>query len=183
MFNDRRLMNLLRETGVLFPFVVLFGLLSGGLIVLQARQLSQVISVVFLDGKTLAEVMGLLWLLLIIIFARVLSTILNDVFANWMAVKIKISLRAQVMQKINRLGPAYTNTQQSGELVTTTLQGIEALDAYFSQYLPQVLLAVILPLIILLVVFPLDWVSGLVFLVTAPLIPFFHGSGGKNFGE
>jgi ATP-binding cassette subfamily C protein CydD len=180
MFNDRRLMNLLRETGVLFPFVVLFGLLSGGLIVLQARQLSQVISVVFLDGKTLAEVMGLLWLLLIIIFARVLSTILNDVFANWMAVKIKISLRAQVMQKINRLGPAYTNTQQSGELVTTALQGIEALDAYFSQYLPQVLLAVILPLIILLVVFPLDWVSGLVFLVTAPLIPFFMALVGKT---
>jgi ATP-binding cassette subfamily C protein CydD len=97
-----------------------------------------------------------------------------------MAVKIKISLRAQVMQKINRLGPAYTNTQQSGELVTTTLQGIEALDAYFSQYLPQVLLAVILPLIILLVVFPLDWVSGLVFLVTAPLIPFFMALVGKT---
>ena len=180
MFNDRRLMNLLRETGVLFPFVVLFGLLSGGLIVLQARQLSQVISAVFLDGKTLDEVMGLLRLLLIIVFARVLFTILNDVFANWMAVKIKISLRAQVMQKINSLGPAYTNTQQSGELVTTALQGIEALDAYFSQYLPQVLLAVILPLIILLVVFPLDWVSGLVFLVTAPLIPFFMALVGKT---
>lgn len=179
MFNNRRLIQLFRQTGMLFPLVVLCGLLSGGLVIVQSLELSKVISAVFLDGKTLIEVAGLLRLFLIIVIIRVLFTVLNDTFATAAAVKVKTLLRAQVMQKIDRLGPAYTHTQQSGELVTTAIQGIEALDAYYSQYLPQVLLAAVLPLIILLVVFPLDWVSGLVFLVTAPLIPFFMALVGR----
>lgn len=179
MFNNHRLIQLFRQTGMLFPLVILCGLLSGSLVIAQSLELSKVISAVFLDGKTLAEVAALLRLFLIIVIIRVLFTILNDTFATAAAVKVKTLLRALVMQKIDRLGPAYTNTQQSGELVTTAIQGIEALDAYYSQYLPQVLLAALLPLIILLVVLPLDWVSGLVFLVTAPLIPFFMALVGK----
>ena len=179
MFNNRRLMQMLRQTGALFPFVVIFGLLSGGLVILQALELSKVITGVFLQGKTLVEVKGLLWLFGGIILARVLFTILNDSLANALAVKIKTLLRSQLLQKIDRLGPAYTQSQQSGELVTTAFQGVEALDAYFSQYLPQILLAVMLPLLILGVVFPLDWLSGLVFLLTAPLIPFFMALVGR----
>jgi len=47
------------------------------------------------------------------------------------------------------------------------------LDAYFRTYLPQVFIAAILPVIVLWVVFPIDWISGLVFVLTAPLIPVF----------
>jgi len=179
MFNNQRLLHMLRQTGFLFPLVVLFGVMSGALVILQSLELSKIISSVFLDGQTLTEVSGLLRLFLLVIILRVLFTILNDTFAAAMAVKVKTNLRDLIMQKIDRLGPAYTHTQQSGELVTTAMQGIEALDAYFSQYMPQVLLAAILPLIILMVVFPLDWVSGLVFLVTTPLIPFFMALIGK----
>jgi len=53
------------------------------------------------------------------------------------------------------------------------LQGADSLDAYFSQFLPQVILAVALPIIILIIVFPMDLLTGIVFLVTAPLIPLF----------
>ena len=179
MFNNKRLLRMLQQTGALFPLVIIFGILSGGLVIFQALELSRVISDVFLNGKTLIQVTGLLKLFALIVFARALFTLLNDWFANNIAVKIKTALRAELMQKISRLGPAFTQTQQSGELVTTAIQGVEALDAYFSQYIPQVLLAAILPMIILAVVFPLDWVSGLVFLVTAPLIPFFMALVGK----
>ena len=71
------------------------------------------------------------------------------------------------------LGPAYTRGERTGELVNTAVEGIEALDAYFSQYLPQLALAVLIPVTFLLVVFPLDPLSGLVLLLTAPLIPVF----------
>ena len=179
MFNNRRLMAMVRQTGWLFPAVVLFGLISGGLIILQSLQLSQIINSVFLEAATLSQVAGGLRWLLAVVLVRVLFTLLNETLANQMAVRIKTTLRSLLLQKIDRLGPAYTTRGQSGELVTTALQGIEALDAYFSQYLPQVLLAAFLPLMILAVVFPLDWVSGLVFLLTAPLIPFFMALVGK----
>lgn len=179
MFNNRRLMAMVRQTGWLFPAVVLFGLISGGLIISQSLQLSQIINSVFLEAATLSQVAGGLRWLLAVVLVRVLFTLLNETLANQMAVRIKTTLRSLLLQKIARLGPAYTTRGQSGELVTTALQGIEALDAYFSQYLPQVLLAAFLPLMILAVVFPLDWVSGLVFLLTAPLIPFFMALVGK----
>jgi len=53
------------------------------------------------------------------------------------------------------------------------VEGIEQLDAYFSQYLPAIVLAASIPLTILLLVFPLDPLTGVVFVLTAPLIPFF----------
>jgi thiol reductant ABC exporter CydD subunit len=53
------------------------------------------------------------------------------------------------------------------------VEGVEALDAYFSQYLPQLALAALVPLTILLFVFPRDTLTGLVLLLTAPLIPIF----------
>lgn len=180
MFNNRRLIKLLRFTGLFFPLVVFFGLFAGGLVIFQALDLSQIISGVFLQGKNLAQVSILLQIFALIVFFRVLFTFLNEFFSNAIAVRIKTLLRDELVQKIARLGPAYTRDQQSGELVTTALQGVEALDAYFSQYLPQLLLASILPLLILLAVFPLDWVSGVVFVVTAPLIPFFMALVGKT---
>lgn len=180
MHNNRRLMAMLRTTGAIFPLTVLFGFLAGGLVVLQSLVLSKTINQVFLQKQTLEAVTPFLRLFLLIILVRVLFTLLNETFAGWVASKIKSNLRGQLMDKINRLGPAYLRTQRSGELVTTALQGLDALDAYFSQYLPQVLLSAMLPLTILLVVFPLDLLTGVVFLVTAPLIPYFMALVGRT---
>jgi ATP-binding cassette subfamily C protein CydD len=63
--------------------------------------------------------------------------------------------------------------ERSGELTNAVVEGIEALDADFSQYLPQLALAALVPLTVLVFVFPLDAISGLVLLLTVPLIPVF----------
>ena len=79
-----------------------------------------------------------------------------------------------------KLGPAYTRGQRTGELTTAAVEGIEALDAYYSQYLPQLVITTLIPISILLVVFPLDLLSAVVMLITAPLIPFFMIMIGKG---
>jgi ATP-binding cassette subfamily C protein CydD len=173
-------MSMLRYTGVIFPLTVILGFLASGLVIVQSLVLSQTINQVFLRSKSLTEVTPLLQWILFIVFARVLFTLLNETSANWMASKIKSMLRDELMQKLDRLGPAYLRSQRSGELVTAAMQGLDSLDAYFSQYLPQVLLAALLPITILAVVFPLDLLTGIVFLVTAPLIPFFMALVGRT---
>jgi thiol reductant ABC exporter CydD subunit len=87
--------------------------------------------------------------------------------------QVKRDLRERLSAHLMMLGPAYAQTERSGELTNTLTEGVEALDAYFSQYLPQLALAVLIPLAILAFVFPLDFTSGLVLLLTAPLIPLF----------
>ena len=158
---------------------VVSAFVAGGLAIYQSYQLSKVISGVFLDARTLAQVTPLLSLILLVVLLRALFTYLNEMLAGRLAVTVKLRLRTMLLEKIDRLGPEFLKNETTAELTTTALQGVDALDAYFAQYLPQVLIAVILPLTILIVVFPLDLVTGIVFFLTAPLIPLFMELIGK----
>jgi ATP-binding cassette subfamily C protein CydD len=169
----RRLIKLSTEKGILYSLVVLTGIIASGLVVIQSWQLSRVVDQVFLRHASLIEVLSLLKLILIVIFFRALSTFLNGWLAGSLAEKIKHEVRQSLLLKINKLGPIWLKNQKTGEVSATLLQGVDALDSYFSQFLPQVILAGVLPLVILFVVFPLDLLTGIIFLVTAPLIPVF----------
>ena len=153
--------------------IVLFGFLAGGLVVWQSWLTSGVVNAVFLDHKSLVEVLPLLRLILVVVAGRAIFTFINEAFAGRLAVRVKNGLREELLAKIDRLGPVFLKDERAGELATTALQGLDALDAYFGQYLPQILLAALLPMLILMVVFPIDLLTGFVFVVTAPLIPFF----------
>jgi ATP-binding cassette subfamily C protein CydD len=170
---DRRLLRQARAARLALAVAVGLGLLGGVAIVVQARLLSQGVGQVFLAGDTLGGVGALLLAFLVLSLARAGLTWGGEVAANAVASRVKHDLRAQLTAHLLALGPAYARGERSGELANTAVEGIEALDAYVRQYLPQLALAALVPLTILLFVFPLDWVSGLVMLLTAPLIPLF----------
>ncbi|MFD0775793.1 ABC transporter transmembrane domain-containing protein, partial [Streptomonospora algeriensis] len=66
-----------------------------------------------------------------------------------------------------------TGTPRAGELATLATRGLDALDDYFARYLPQLVLAVLVPAAVLVVVAGADWISAAVIAVTLPLIPLF----------
>ncbi len=176
----RRLLALARDSRFALAVTVIFGLLTGLLSIGQASALSRVVSGVFLGGQGLPDIMGLLRLLLIIILLRSLLAWVSEVCANAVTVRVKSDLRQRLFNKILNLGPAYTRGERTGELVNAAVEGVEALDAYFSQYLPQLVIAALVPFSILLFVFPHDPLSGLILLLTAPLIPVFMYLIGKT---
>ncbi|MCW5853394.1 MAG: thiol reductant ABC exporter subunit CydD, partial [Anaerolineae bacterium] len=147
--------------------------MGGLLTVAQAWFVSQVIARVFLAGATLANVAPDLAVLLVVIVARGLTVFGSDVAAGHVAIQVKTTLRALLFEHLLALGPRYVQGQRTGELTTTVVEGVEALDPYFSQYLPQLALAALVPLTVLAAVFPRDPLSAVVLLVTAPLIPLF----------
>ncbi|MGE5462206.1 MAG: thiol reductant ABC exporter subunit CydD [Syntrophothermus sp.] len=176
----RRLLSLTRDSRTALLLTVLSGFLAGLLTIGQAYFLSSTVNGVYLEGQTLAQVTPWLQLILLMIAGRALLTWVNEVSANLVAVHIKTDLRERLFQHILDLGPAYTRGQRTGELTTAAVEGIEALDAYYSQYLPQLVVTALVPISILIVVFPIDVLSGIVMLVTAPLIPFFMILIGKG---
>ena len=176
----RRLLSLTRDSRAALTLTILSGFLAGLLTIGQAYLLSSTVNGVFLEGRNLAEVTVWLQLILLIIAGRAFFTWLNEVCASIVAVRIKSDLRERLFNHILNLGPAYTRGQRTGELTTAAVEGIEALDAYYSQYLPQLVITALIPISILVVVFPLDLLSGFVMLVTAPLIPFFMILIGKG---
>ncbi len=170
---DRRLLQLVNAAVAPFVWTVLGGLSAGILAIFQARLLSRVITRVFLQGQALGDVMPLLWVMLAIIAGRGLSTFAGDRGGAVLARQVKTRLRGMLADKIFRLGPLFTRDKPAGELSAVLLQGVDALDAYFSQFLPQIVLAGLVPLAVLALVFPVDWISGVILLLTGPLIPFF----------
>jgi ATP-binding cassette subfamily C protein CydD len=168
--------RLLQQVSTSWPVLILtvsLGLLAGLVTVGQARLLSHVVSRVFLQGHTLARVGTPLLGFLLLALLRAAAVWGSDLAAHRLADGAKRALRARLAAHLLDLGPAYSHGERSGELINTAVEGVEALDAYFRQYLPQVALAALVPLAVLLFIFPYDWVSGLVLLLTAPLIPIF----------
>jgi ATP-binding cassette, subfamily C, bacterial CydD len=145
----RRLLTLTRDARLPLLSTILSGFLAGLLTIGQAWLLSSVISAVFLQGQPLAQVMTPLVWILVIIGGRALLTWLNEVSANAVAVRVKTNLRERLFAHILKLGPAYSRGQRTGELTAAAVEGIEALDAYFSQYLPQLVITTLVPLSIL----------------------------------
>ena len=142
------------------------------LIVFQAHYLSTIINNVFLLRQTVQQVGMLLLIFLGIILLRACLVWGSTIVAHQVAARIKTVLRTRLLAHLFALGPAYTKGERSGELINTIVEGVEALDAYFSQYVPQLFLSVLIPLTVLIAVFSIDTFSGLVLLITAPLLPF-----------
>jgi thiol reductant ABC exporter CydD subunit len=175
----RRLLTLARSSGFMLTLTIALGWGGGILTIVQAWFLARVVNDVFLGGQTREAVLPLIGILLGALLLKSAFVWGADVSANAVAQTIKTDLRARLLKHLAALGPAYTGGERTGELSTAAVEGIEQLDAYFSQYLPAIVLAASIPLTILLVVFPIDLLTGIVFILTAPLIPFFMVMIGK----
>jgi len=170
---DRRLLQLVCGVRTQFALTIGLGLLAGVLLVAQAYGLAQIISRAFLGGESLDTLWPWLGVLALIALGRALALWGGEVVANAVAGQIKDDLRGRLYEHLAALGPTYVRGERSGELANTVVQGVEELDAYFRQYLPQLFLSALVPLAMLLVVLPVDLLSAAVLFLTAPLIPFF----------
>jgi ATP-binding cassette subfamily C protein CydD len=172
MKKDNRVLLQVPGTYGYLAATILLGTLMGGFIVAQAYYLSRIINSVFLAAQTLQQVWRFMLILLVLILARALLAWSNSILTNHIAGRIKLSLRNRILHHLFALGPAYVKGERSGELISTTIEGVEALDPYVSQYLPQVFLSVFVPTLVLITVFCVDVPSGIILLIMAPLLPF-----------
>ncbi|WP_111748458.1 thiol reductant ABC exporter subunit CydD [Salinisphaera orenii] len=162
------------------------GLVDGALLIAQAWLLALIINAVAIDGFGLAHVWRWLWGLLAVFAGRAVATVLVQTTAFEAAARIKQAVRQRLVGHIDSLGPGWSQRQASGDVANTLIDGVESLEAYYANYLPQIALAGFIPLAILVFVFPVDWVSGLIMSITAPLIPLFMiiiGKGAERMNQ
>ncbi len=180
---DKRLLGEARLARFAFLATVGLSFLGGLFVIGQAFLLSRIINRVFLEGATQSGLGSLFVWLLGAIGLRALNQVGIQVAAAEVAIRIKQTLRRRLMAHLLQLGPVYTQQERSGELALTITDGIEALDSFFRDYLPALFIALLIPLTILLVVVPIDLLTFVVLLVTAPLIPIFMVLIGKAAGS
>lgn len=139
----------------------------------QAALLAHVINAVFLAGTSSREILRPLLLLACATLGRMLCSATGSWSAAAAAARVKDSLRKQWTAHLERLGAAFVLRQRSGELSTVLTRGIEALDPYVGQFMPQMFLSAVQPIILWIFVLTRDWLSAIILAVTAPLLPYF----------
>ncbi|PCE15260.1 ABC transporter ATP-binding protein [Microbacterium sp. SZ1] len=97
----------------------------------------------------------------------------SDAAGTRAAARTGLQLRSALIAAIGRLGPGWLAQRNRTELAVTAGHGLEALDAYFARYIPQLVLTVVATPVILAVMWWQDWPSGLTAAITLPLIPLF----------
>ncbi len=164
---DPRLVATTRSVRVHLVVTVACGAALTGLILLQAWLLARVISGAAAGGVTAA-----VGAVALVALARAALSYGAEAAALSSAAKVKSELRRRLVAHVT--GPAADPvTTDAGELATLATRGLDALDDYVARYLPQLVLAVLVPVAVLVVVARADWISALVIALTVPLIPVF----------
>ena len=170
---DQRLLAYARATHTFLFVSVTLGVLSALLIVAQAWLLADVVARAFLGGRGLEQLRNPLIALLLVVLARATVAWAAELAASRSSARAKSQLRTALLQHVATLGLDNSREQRTGELAILATRGIDALDGYFSLYLPQLFLAVIVPVVVIVVVLWNDWLSAAIIAFTIPLIPLF----------
>lgn len=173
MYVDKKLINLSFSNRFAYIITVSSALLTALFTIIQAYYLSKTINAVFLENYSLSGVRNFIIIFGAASLFKTLFIWLEQNYANLIAENVKQNIRSKLTEHIFKLGPTFTKSSKSGEITNTILNGVEKLDAYFSKFLPQLFSSALIPLLILFFIFPIDLLSGIIFLVTAPLIPVF----------
>ncbi len=170
---DPRLLRYARATRTFIVASIALGAVSALLIIAQAWLLADVIAGAFAGGKGLAQLRVPLEALLAVVLVRALVAWATEVVASSSSARCKQQLRAALLEHLATLGPGRVDQERTGEIAVLATRGIDALDGFFSLYLPQVALAIIVPFTVLLVVLDRDPISAGIIAFTLPLIPLF----------
>jgi ATP-binding cassette, subfamily C, bacterial CydCD len=159
------------------------GSLGALLIVAQAWLLADVVAGAFVDHESPSALQAPMTALLAVVLARAILAWAAELMSARASARAKSQLRGALMARIPELCAEPGRAWRTGELTVLATRGIDALDGYFSLYLPQLVLAVIVPVVAIVAILSADWISAAIVTFTIPLIPLFMALVGATTRE
>ncbi|MFI5589478.1 thiol reductant ABC exporter subunit CydD [Amycolatopsis sp. NPDC051758] len=167
--------RLLRHASAVRPFVLAcaaLGVLTAMLVLAQAELLAKTITWAFLDGFALPDLLVPVGMLLLVVLARAGIAWLAETTAHRAAARALSQLRETVIAAALRIGPRQAD-RSPAEVASLATHGVDRLEGYFARYLPQLLIASVVPLVVGVRILAADWVAAVIVGFTVPLIPLF----------
>jgi ATP-binding cassette subfamily C protein CydD len=158
-------------------------LIGGALLVWQAWLMSQLLGGAIQHGLPVESFTSSILLILALLLVRAALGAAGERAGTAAAEAIKSRLRGLLFAQLLAKSPREADQAQSGAASSAIIDQVEAIDAFFARYMPAMVQASVLPIAFGAIIVPLDWLAGLLFLVTAPLIPLFMalvGWGAQN---
>ena len=118
---------------------------------------------------------GVLWQNLLLCLGtvpfRFVFTLLASGMSDQASKNVKRTLRSNIYDKLTRLGPNYTETAATSEVVMLASEGVEQIDTYFAKYLPQLVYSLLVPVTLFVLLVGVHARSAIILLCCVPLIP------------
>jgi ATP-binding cassette subfamily C protein CydD len=169
---DPRLVRRARPVRLFLGLDAALGVATALVVLVQATLLARIVVSAF-EGASLRAVATDLALLALAFAARGGLAWAFEVAGARAATDVLSQLRLELVERRLRTQPSALDGVESAEIAAAAVQGVDGLEAYFGRYLPQVVLACIVPLAVLGWVGAIDLTSALIMLVTLPLVPVF----------
>ena len=169
---DPRLLRRARPARAALAADVALGLLSTVVLLAQATLFAYAVSQAF-AGRPLSAVTAALVPLAALAVVRGLLAGAFEATGRRAAAGVMSQLRRELVERRTHDAPEAADGAESSEVATAAVQGVDALETYFARYLPQLVLAVLVPLAVLAWTLGIDRVSALIMALTLPLIPVF----------
>ena len=150
--------------------VVCFGLLEALFIILQMHKISMIANAIFMQNIAVVTLHTDFVQLMLYMIAVVLCNRIGSAMADNLAFSVKNTASSLLLEKLDRLGGVYGSGKDSGSCFVMLTDGVERLELFFAQFLPQVLKTAITPILFLVFIFPIDWVSGILLFITIPIV-------------
>jgi ATP-binding cassette, subfamily C, bacterial CydD len=169
---DRRLVHRARSVRVLLAVDALLAVLAALLVLAQAVLFARVAARGF-EGRSLVELTLPLVLLVAVAALRGAAAWGFEAVGRRAATNAMSELRLDLIERRVKDRPAALDAAESAEVATVAVTGVDALETTFARYLPQLVLAVVVPVAVLVLVASIDLVSAGIMLLTLPLVPVF----------
>jgi thiol reductant ABC exporter CydD subunit len=175
---DPRLLRRARRARVALGIDVTLGVLAATALLTQAVLFGRIVAGAF-DRIPLAEMTREIALLAAMVVARSALTFGFEVAGRRAGAGVMSDLRLALVERRLRGSVHVADGAEAGEVATTAVQGVDALETYFARYLPQVVLAMLVPVLVLAWAAVIDPTSAAIMLITLPLIPVFGALIGR----
>jgi len=162
------------------------GLFAGFATIVQMTLLATIIHQGLVEKVALAALTPYFLGLLATLGVRALAQGWQTTLASRCSQQVRQQVRQQLNDCWQATGPVSLNQSSAGTHSREWLDHVDALHGYFARFLPQMLIATLLPLMILAFVFWLDWLAAIFLMLAAPLIPLFMalvGMGAESLNQ
>lgn len=157
---------------ILYVALTIISILEAFSIIAQTIFLARAITFLF-HGETVQTILSEIVYFGIAFVARHIVVRTSQILVERFAEKTGSLLRKQLIEAYFTLGPRYVQTVGTGHLVTLSIEGIEKFKTYIELTIPKMIRSSIVPGLIVLYVFTLDIESGIILVVTIPIVIIF----------
>lgn len=145
MYFDLRLWAMTRGARLRIAIAVIYGLLTAAAGIARLVLLGILLGEI-LQGESIENLVPLIAGAAASVFLRGVLQYQKEMVAHKTAAAIQLKLRGTLHDQITKLGPSYFGQQRTGDALLSVVDGVEQLETFFGQYLPQLFTAILTPI-------------------------------------